>query len=880
MGLFAGWLAAGSLGVLSEPLQATLTGLLLAAAAICVRPNVTRRGLLAACGILFAVWLMAVVVAPVRYILPLTVVVVMSLLASGLIGVARRLMLCGALAVLTLVLYRLAQQALPGVWLLSDAVGGLLGRLIGALLGRPVVIGASFAGLDFLVVGLVFGIGWLTLVRRPRAGAILFAVISMTAAHGVYLVVLGFLPEIIRALPPVEVPAMGDPYVPPPFSWPAILRQVVPWNLPVVAALLHTLLVVVLIQTGFYRPGGPGDEESRVVHEPRRRWIVSVSMLCVFAAALPLAAVARTARPLDGKRIVANRDGQLDWAVPQHDQYGRDTAGMYGMLPMLVASLGGELDVSAELSAAELESADALLLLHPDRSLSLEQQERVWKYVRDGGSLLVVTEGFYPGDGLERRVDQLLEPTAISVHRDAAVSQTQDWWGSLRTFEHRATRSAFPEAARPWSDSGASLGIRWPAQPLTVGVWGWSAPEQGAVWTDRQNLVPGAKLGDLVLAAEQRVGGGRVVVWGDNSSLTNEGIVAGHERVADLLSYLASPVSRWRDLARLLVIGLCLAGLLGLLSWRPGVAELAGSCVVLAGFLAIGQWWTSSMWPLLPDGAQVAPAEPSGPANRLAYIDATHLEPYSVHPWEYDAIDGLALNLARNGYLPLQLFDFTAARLERAGLLVSVAPSREFSARERQRVQQFVQRGGVLISMVGSEEAAASESLLRGFGLHVPVSPVPTSSDAWEPEPFGRTRSDYLEVEVAEGDRYKAAVRLYAAWPVESLSGDAQVYAYGRNRLSVVESDTELPVILARAVGRGEVVLIGDTCFALNKNLEYVGGEPFYGGYDNAHFWRWLLTRVQGQPDWIPPRPPPRKADGPDEETDATEQANGEGEDA
>ena len=72
-----------------------------------------------------------------------------------------------------------------------------------------------------------------------------------------------------------------------------------------------------------------------------------------------------------------------------------------------------------------------------------------------------------------------------------------------------------------------------------------------------------------------------------------------------------------------------------------------------------------------------------------------------------------------------------------------------------------------------------------------------------------------------------------------------EVVAYGRNILPVVESEAELPVIVSRAVGQGHVVLIGDTCFAMNKNLEYIGGQSFSGGYETAHFWRWLLTRLQ-----------------------------------
>ena len=85
-------------------------------------------------------------VAPVRYGLTLTVAAVMCLLAAGMAGVARRLMLIGSLAVLTLVLYRFAQQSLPVVWLLSDGLGGSLGQLTGIALRRPLVIGASFGG--------------------------------------------------------------------------------------------------------------------------------------------------------------------------------------------------------------------------------------------------------------------------------------------------------------------------------------------------------------------------------------------------------------------------------------------------------------------------------------------------------------------------------------------------------------------------------------------------------------------------------------------------------------------------------------------------------------------------------------------------------------
>jgi hypothetical protein len=79
---------------------------------------------------------------------------------------------------------------------------------------------------------------------------------------------------------------------------------------------------------------------------------------------------------------------------------------------------------------------------------------------------------------------------------------------------------------------------------------------------------------------------------------------------------------------------------------------------------------------------------------------------------------------------------------------------------------------------------------------------------------------------------------------VESKAAATDVLVRGRDERSVVVS---------RAVGRGTVVLIGDTRFAFNKNLEYVGGQPFTYGFENAHFWRWLISRITGQTEFVPP---------------------------
>jgi hypothetical protein len=54
-------------------------------------------------------------------------------------------------------------------------------------------------------------------------------------------------------------------------------------------------------------------------------------------------------------------------------------------------------------------------------------------------------------------------------------------------------------------------------------------------------------------------------------------------------------------------------------------------------------------------------------------------------------------------------------------------------------------------------------------------------------------------------------------------------------------------------------VLIGDSEFATNKNLEREDGTPFEGMRENAHFWRRFLTFLENPDDpakwWTPPNP-------------------------
>jgi hypothetical protein len=221
--------------------------------------------------------------------------------------------------------------------------------------------------------------------------------------------------------------------------------------------------------------------------------------------------------------------------------------------------------------------------------------------------------------------------------------------------------------------------------------------------------------------------------------------------------------------------------------------------------------------------------------NNVAYVDSSHLEAYSGESWRPDGVGGLILTLMRNGYLAFSLSEISAEQLALADLFISIAPSRSFSEKERDAVRNFVMNGGDVIIMVGMDKAGPGRSLLSMFGFTIGSE----RPDILEPTPLGYFKSPYLSSGVQQ-----VFVRFHAAWAVYCNDPQARVIAYGHN---------DQPVIVMRKFGAGKVVVIGDTCFAMNKNLEWEGGEPFEGMRENADFWRWFITVLRDQEgSWVP----------------------------
>ncbi|MCX5671980.1 MAG: hypothetical protein NTU94_11740 [Planctomycetota bacterium] len=840
-GLAAAWVAAGSIGLAGHALRHALMWVLLTAAVASAWPKRrTPSEILLVVLALAAALVMAA--SSLQAVNVLAVAVALAALAVGRAGADRKTLVVSAQAVAVFALYRIVITSVPAAWVVADTAGASLGRAAGTIAGPKLSVGPSFAGLDFLVLMAALAGLWLAATPGPRLVRGLAGAVAILAGHAIYLIILAFAQGLADLIPAAAASATPASPFEHPWSFWAAVKTLLPWSLPAVAGLIQTVVACGVLR--WAPPPVPAEAGGRA----GRILGISLSAAAVLAAAALAVATSLYGPPegLAGKKIVVNEKGFLNWLRPTHGEYGRLAIGMYGMLGDFVESLGGKLVRTTEFSDEDLKDASAVILIFPNKPWAPGQLERIWKFVQDGGSLLVMGEHTIREEDGGARFNDALAPTKIRVQFDSAQWAVGGWLGCYETPAHPITLGHRGERNDLGVVIGASVDARWPARPVILGRWGWSdwgdeGSPRAMMGNDRVD--PGERLGDVILAAEQRLGRGKVLVFGDTSSLTNGINIGVHPFTSALLAYVAGPASEpapWREIVALAAAAaVAVLLLLRAPPWRVIAVGAAGGLA-----LWICTAWTHRANVSFPDGNVRQP-------NFLAYIDASHLEAYSPESLRDDGIMGLEYTLMRSGFLTLALSDFQAAALDRAAVLVSIAPSRPFSAGEREAVKRFVEGGGVFIVTAGYDQSAAVAPLLAEFGLRVGDPAGPNV----EPRPLGHFKSRYVNI---EGRMHY--VRYHAAWSVaedSSVPGPrgGQLERAKPVALGLRAPGDEVPVILMRPWGKGKVFVVGDTGFAMNKNLENVDGSPFEGMRENADFWRWFLGQYAGRPPWMPPEP-------------------------
>ncbi|MCX5643876.1 MAG: hypothetical protein NTZ17_04205 [Phycisphaerae bacterium] len=327
-GLAAAWMAAGSVGLWAHPLQRALTlGLLAAAVLVLPFPFKWTKSFLLGAGA-------AAVIAASMMASSLPVVnvsgtaFVLVLLALRFSGRDRSVLLSAATGVAVLALYRTAYTTIPLVWMAADWLGQGLGRLAGLLSARRLNVGATFAGLDYLVVMLALSGTWIAATTRPRRWRAIYALGAILAGQLLYLILLSYVPDLLALVP--------RPAAPEKWSWAGLFHKAVPWNVPVLAVAIHALIAGALFRWSAWmlQSDGSAPRVKSAIRNPQSAILLAALLLPVVTSLYP-------ASPgLQGKKIVFYEKGFLNWLKPTYDSYGRLGSGMYGMLPVYLESLG------------------------------------------------------------------------------------------------------------------------------------------------------------------------------------------------------------------------------------------------------------------------------------------------------------------------------------------------------------------------------------------------------------------------------------------------------------------------------------------------------------------------------------------------------------
>jgi hypothetical protein len=155
--------------------------------------------------------------------------------------------------------------------------------------------------------------------------------------------------------------------------------------------------------------------------------------------------------------------------------------------------------------------------------------------------------------------------------------------------------------------------------------------------------------------------------------------------------------------------------------------------------------------------------------------------------------------------------DQDISRLLKVSAAIIIAPNEDYSAREAQEIQQYVNSGGLLILCSGYKNAGPLDLILRSFGLEIEDTPL--GSFPWIEDTHATGGQAIVSPEKLI--RYWHKPKFMEAYPVRA-DGDYTPIAWMRYNGALYN------LIIQKRAGLGNVVLIGDSRFLLNENLEHL----------------------------------------------------------
>ena len=689
----------------------------------------------------------------------------------------------------------------PPVWYAMRETSLCFSHIIDTIAAAAPIFSSTFLGLPITVLFLIFIL--LSFLCTGKKKPLLFSLslASMIALSGYYLALVEYLPSLGKST--MRLFSDGDNFVRLFLGFLfekdyPLTRYNYQMNAPLILFLLYLIPLLLILW------GRKVETISLTLTQGKLKYSLAFLLMTTLATAALTVDLPGTLSKKKG--VVLYTKGFLNWESPSFRMFGSHSAGMFGNLPKFLEAMGFFTKKVDTISREALEGNKILMMINQDREIPLDELKAIWNFVENGGSLLLLGDHtFYKHDVKRIILNDILEPYHIRYNFDSADWFVGGWLHSYQYASHPITAGMGDDMNDAGSVIGASLYVEPPAFPLVIGKYGYSDPGEDTVGSGKRgylgnlNYDPGESLGDVVLCAAQHHGKGKILVFGDTSGFANAILINSHDFINRAFTWLARDEApkRYR-LALFISLFLLIAAIFLYLKGSRKPYLLLSSLILALLIVNLGE------------GLKRSRAHKTLTGN-IAYVDTSHGERFSPEAWNENAIMGLHLNLMRNGYLSFSLRSFEKEKLERANLLVLIAPSEPFTREEMGWIRDFVSGGGILILTVGWEEREASVPLMQSFGFSIEHRPL----------------AQFISLIGYANQK----VKLYEAWPVISSGQEDKIVASYR----------EFPVIVKKAYGQGQVILIGDSSFFWNQNLEMEEGHIA----ENIQFLRWLIESLQ-----------------------------------
>ncbi|HNY34598.1 MAG TPA: Gldg family protein, partial [Methanothrix soehngenii] len=521
-----------------------------------------------------------------------------------------------------------------------------------------------------------------------------------------------------------------------------------------------------------------------------------------------------------GKVVLYEKNSEMGFDIPHfpkaNQSFAPDDGFSVGAIKRYLENMGGEVQSLNSTSPGELKDAlkgaNILILMNLKKELPSTDIESIRDYVKNGGGLLVFAEhtsmfvqdrDFASGRDY---LNDLLEPTGIKINPDTADYVQNHWLYAVSALPHPITRDLNFDLTT--SSVGASLYLSGSARPLLIGRFAFSdsANQTTPGHLGDRLYEPGEALGDLVIAACDTYGKGKVLVFGDTSCIFNNELPFRYQLIYNSASWLTggkSDLVDYQYLASALILLLGLAAYFFAGRYQSGLSLLLLICIALSAALSLG------LAASINDSRTAALEEPQ---EEVAWIDFTHLNQFNSENYRDDGVAGLTENLFRNDYLPQVLQkNQDISRILKGSAAIIIAPNEDYTAKEAQQIQQFVNSGGLLILCAGYKSAGPLSPILKSFGLEIAGTPL--GSFPWIEETHATGGQAIVTPENLR--LYWHKPKFMEAYPVRA-DGDYTPITWMRYNGVVYN------LIIQKKAGLGNVVLIGDSRFLLNENLEHL----------------------------------------------------------